>query len=139
LKHAEFIVPWIVQHPEVEASFLLVIPPCSAERFKALNLCLDIVGFQVKVHALFRDLLVVALLEKDSYFRIRKPKFSVDRGACFVHRLVGSAECCGPEGSAFVKVRNVDYEMAHAAAMHDQAPLSDWLDHDGDQGDGDGQ
>lgn len=106
-----------------EASFLLVVPACGAEGFKALDFCFDVVGFQVQVHALFRDLLVVGLLQEDSYFGVGKPKFSVDRGACFVHRLIDSAESCSPEGGSFVKVKDVDDEVTYATAVRGQAPF----------------
>lgn len=44
LKHAEFVVPWVSHHPEVEAAFLLMIPLHSAESFQTFNFGFDIVG-----------------------------------------------------------------------------------------------
>jgi hypothetical protein len=78
LKHTEFVLPWITQHPEIKGTFLLVIPSCGAEFLQALNFGFDIVGLYINVHALFRDLFVIGCLEADSYVSVGEPKVPVN-------------------------------------------------------------
>ena len=67
LEYTEFVVPRVAHDPEVESAFLLVIPAGSPECLQALDFRLNVVGLYVKVHAFFRDLLIVGPLKKDSY------------------------------------------------------------------------
>lgn len=59
LEDAELVAEGIAQHPEVEASFLLVIPAGGAQLLQPLDLGFDGVSFDVEVHALLGSLLVV--------------------------------------------------------------------------------
>jgi hypothetical protein len=56
--------PRVTQHPKVIAAFLLVIPTSGAKCFEALHLGFNIVGFEVEVHAVLGDLLVIRALEQ---------------------------------------------------------------------------
>jgi len=70
LEYTELVSPRVAQYPKVESAFHLMIPPGSAERFKAANFGFNVIGLQVKVHAFFGGLFVVGLLKKDSYLRV---------------------------------------------------------------------
>lgn len=70
LENAELICPRIAHHPKVESSLLLVAPARSAKCFEALNLGLDVVGFQVEMHSFLESLGIISLLEKDTDFGI---------------------------------------------------------------------
>jgi hypothetical protein len=48
MEHAELVGPRVAHDPEVEAAFFLVVPPCCAEFFEALDLGVHIVGLQVE-------------------------------------------------------------------------------------------
>ena len=58
-----------------------MIPPCGTERFQALDFRLDVIGFQVKMHPFFRNLLIIGLLQQDCYLGIREAKMPVDATA----------------------------------------------------------
>ena len=70
-----------------------MIPPSSAERFKAANFGFNVVGLQVKVHVFFGGLFVVGLLEKDSNLRVWDAEFAIDVSAIFRHGFFDSIEC----------------------------------------------
>jgi hypothetical protein len=38
VEHAELVIPWVAHDPELEAAFVLMVPPAGAQRFKALDL-----------------------------------------------------------------------------------------------------
>jgi len=38
VEHAELVVPRVAHDPELEAAFVLMVPPAGAQRFKALDL-----------------------------------------------------------------------------------------------------
>ena len=57
LEDAELVGPRVAEYPEVVAALLLVVPAGCAERFESLDLGLDVVGFEVEVHAFFAGLL----------------------------------------------------------------------------------
>jgi len=44
LKHTELVSPRVAQYPKVESAFHLMIPPGSAESFKAANFGINVVG-----------------------------------------------------------------------------------------------
>jgi hypothetical protein len=104
LKDTEFIFPRVTHNPEVKSSFLLVIPPCGTERFQAPDFTLDVIGLQVKMHPLFRNLLIVCLLQQDCYLGIRKAKMPVDPTAYRRQGLINGVECLSPESDTTVKV-----------------------------------
>src|SRR6266508_3421355 len=72
LEHAELVAPRVAQDPEVVAALLLVVPSGGAERFEALDLGFNVVGFEVEVHSLLGDLLVVGPLKQYPDLGIRQ-------------------------------------------------------------------
>jgi hypothetical protein len=74
-----------------------VIQSGSAERFETLNFGVNIIGLKVKMHTLFRGLLIVGLLEKYPYLRVWKAEPAIDLPTLFRQRLLDGVECCGPE------------------------------------------
>lgn len=53
LEHAELVAPRVSHYPEIKPTFRLVIPARRPQSFKAPYLRLNIVSFQVEMHALF--------------------------------------------------------------------------------------
>src|SRR3954466_15633014 len=64
LEDTELVVPGVAKDPEVVPAFLLVVPACGSEGFKAADLGLDIVGLQIEVHPLLMRLRVGGALEQ---------------------------------------------------------------------------
>jgi len=93
LEHAELVSPRVVQYPEVESAFRLMIPPGSAKCFKAAEFRFNVVGLKVKVHALLGGLFVSGLLDEDSYLRVRDTEPAVYVMAVFREGLFGSVKC----------------------------------------------
>jgi len=83
--------------PRSRASLLLVIPPGSAKRFKALHLGLNVVGLKVQVHPLLGDLHVVGALQQHPDLGVREPKAPVAVAAPLGERLFGGVEGGRPE------------------------------------------
>ena len=93
LKHTELVSPRVTKYPEIESAFHLMSKPGSAERFKAVNFGLNIIGLQVKVHAFFGDLFVAGPLEKDSDFRVWNTESAIYLAAIF---RTGSSTALAP-------------------------------------------
>jgi hypothetical protein len=91
---------------------LLVVPAGGAEFFEALDFGFDVVCFEVEVHSLFGQFLVVGALEQDADVAVGESESAVDVAAGLGEWFFGGVEGCGPEVDAAVEVVDVDDEVA---------------------------
>jgi len=66
LQHAELVAPGVAHDPEVEAADLLVVVAGCSELLQAADFGLDVVGFEVEVHAFLAGLGVIRPLQQDA-------------------------------------------------------------------------
>jgi hypothetical protein len=124
-RSTELIAPRVTQHPKVIAAFLLVIPTSGAKCFEALHLGFNIVGFEVEVHAVLGDLLVIRALEQHANIGVRESQPPVDVAAL---RRQGSRTLrCGRRWSARLALQPVKWtrgprwSLSLSARGHDTA------------------
>jgi hypothetical protein len=96
---------------------LLVIPPGGSEVFETTHFSINIVGFDVEVHAFFGCLGVLSELEQNAKVGVRQPQATVDAAATFAQLLFLGVERGRPECDASIQIVYIDDEMAESAAV----------------------
>ena len=100
----------VAHDPEVEAAGLLVVVAGGSELLQAADFGLDVVGFQVEVHAFLAGLGVGGVLQQDADLGVGQAELAVDVSAVGSDGFLGAAERTPPEGDGLVQVVNVDHE-----------------------------